>query len=66
MKYEKMKLLLSLVIRSMGRTQMNEQSSRSHFVVTLRICGINEVHAFTIFLSQLNPIIYFLIHLFLF
>ncbi|KAK2437027.1 kinesin protein KIN-14N [Trifolium repens] len=29
-------------IRSMGRTQMNEQSSRSHFVVTLRICGINE------------------------
>ncbi|XP_045826070.1 kinesin-like protein KIN-14C isoform X1 [Trifolium pratense] len=29
-------------IRSMGRTQMNEQSSRSHFVVTLRICGTNE------------------------
>ncbi|XP_004504898.1 kinesin-like protein KIN-14C isoform X2 [Cicer arietinum] len=29
-------------IRSMGRTQMNEQSSRSHFVVTLRMCGINE------------------------
>ncbi|XP_024636850.1 kinesin-like protein KIN-14D isoform X2 [Medicago truncatula] len=29
-------------IRSMGRTQMNEQSSRSHFVVTLRICGVNE------------------------
>ncbi|CAL0312004.1 unnamed protein product [Lupinus luteus] len=28
--------------RSVGRTQMNEQSSRSHFVFTLRICGINE------------------------
>jgi kinesin family protein C1 len=38
-------LLPSCVFRSMGRTQMNEQSSRSHFVVTLRICGINEVHA---------------------
>ncbi|KAL4285658.1 hypothetical protein AHAS_Ahas19G0008200 [Arachis hypogaea] len=29
--------------RFVGRTQMNEQSSRSHFVLTLRICGINEV-----------------------
>lgn len=29
--------------RSVGRTQMNEQSSRSHFVFTLRISGINEV-----------------------
>ncbi|XP_028781367.1 kinesin-like protein KIN-14C isoform X2 [Neltuma alba] len=28
--------------RSVGRTQMNEQSSRSHFVFTLRICGFNE------------------------
>ncbi|XP_061336433.1 kinesin-like protein KIN-14C [Gastrolobium bilobum] len=28
--------------RSVGKTQMNEQSSRSHFVFTLRICGINE------------------------
>ncbi|KAF7843080.1 kinesin-like protein KIN-14C [Senna tora] len=28
--------------RSVGRTHMNEQSSRSHFVFTLRICGINE------------------------
>lgn len=29
--------------RSVGRTQMNEQSSRSHFVFTLRISGVNEV-----------------------
>ncbi|CAA3008959.1 kinesin KIN-14N [Olea europaea subsp. europaea] len=28
--------------RSVGKTQMNEQSSRSHFVFTLRIFGINE------------------------
>ncbi|CAI0407056.1 unnamed protein product [Linum tenue] len=28
--------------RSVGRTQMNEQSSRSHFVFTLRIYGVNE------------------------
>ncbi|KAL6570718.1 hypothetical protein OROGR_000268 [Orobanche gracilis] len=28
--------------RSVGRTQMNEQSSRSHFVFTLRIMGFNE------------------------
>ncbi|GFP86382.1 kinesin-3 [Phtheirospermum japonicum] len=28
--------------RSVGKTQMNEQSSRSHFVFTLRIMGINE------------------------
>ncbi|XP_020233981.1 kinesin-like protein KIN-14C [Cajanus cajan] len=28
--------------RSVGSTQMNEHSSRSHFVFTLRICGINE------------------------
>ncbi|KAK6151763.1 hypothetical protein DH2020_014398 [Rehmannia glutinosa] len=28
--------------RSVGKTQMNEQSSRSHFVFTLRIMGYNE------------------------
>ncbi|KAG8365029.1 hypothetical protein BUALT_Bualt18G0060500 [Buddleja alternifolia] len=28
--------------RSVGKTQMNEQSSRSHFVFTLRIMGVNE------------------------
>ncbi|KAH6775566.1 kinesin 3 [Perilla frutescens var. hirtella] len=28
--------------RSVGKTQMNEQSSRSHFVFTLRIIGVNE------------------------
>ncbi|KAL6651976.1 hypothetical protein ACP70R_010901 [Stipagrostis hirtigluma subsp. patula] len=28
--------------RSVGRTQMNEQSSRSHFVFTLKISGTNE------------------------
>ncbi|EEF39523.1 kinesin, putative [Ricinus communis] len=28
--------------RSVGKTQMNEQSSRSHFVFTLRISGMNE------------------------
>ncbi|KAG7537941.1 Kinesin motor domain [Arabidopsis suecica] len=28
--------------RSVGKTQMNEQSSRSHFVFTLRISGVNE------------------------
>ncbi|KAF1882806.1 hypothetical protein Lal_00002987 [Lupinus albus] len=28
--------------RSIGKTQMNEQSSRSHFVFTLRIYGVNE------------------------
>ncbi|XP_058072886.1 kinesin-like protein KIN-14D [Magnolia sinica] len=28
--------------RSVGKTQMNEHSSRSHFVFTLRICGVNE------------------------
>ncbi|CAK9317669.1 unnamed protein product [Citrullus colocynthis] len=28
--------------RSVGKTQMNEQSSRSHFVFTLKISGINE------------------------
>uniref|UniRef100_A0A6V7QUD3 Kinesin-like protein n=1 Tax=Ananas comosus var. bracteatus TaxID=296719 RepID=A0A6V7QUD3_ANACO len=27
--------------RSVGRTQMNEESSRSHFVFTLRISGVN-------------------------
>nr|XP_043628795.1 kinesin-like protein KIN-14N [Erigeron canadensis] len=28
--------------RSVGKTQMNEQSSRSHFVFTMRIIGVNE------------------------
>ncbi|KAG6475420.1 hypothetical protein ZIOFF_064640 [Zingiber officinale] len=28
--------------RSVGKTQMNEQSSRSHFVFTLKIVGVNE------------------------
>ncbi|KAL1208682.1 Kinesin-like protein KIN-14C [Cardamine amara subsp. amara] len=28
--------------RSIGRTRMNEESSRSHFVVTMRISGVNE------------------------
>lgn len=28
--------------RSVGKTHMNEQSSRSHFVFTLRITGVNE------------------------
>ncbi|KAL0712724.1 hypothetical protein Bca4012_019702 [Brassica carinata] len=28
--------------RSVGKTHMNEQSSRSHFVFTLRISGVNE------------------------
>ena len=29
--------------RSVGMTQVNEESSRSHFVFTLRISGVNEV-----------------------
>lgn len=33
---------LDLILRSVGRTQMNEQSSRSHFVFTMRISGVNE------------------------
>ncbi|WOL04543.1 kinesin-5-like [Canna indica] len=35
-------LQLAAQSRSVGRTQMNEQSSRSHFVFTLRIFGVNE------------------------
>jgi hypothetical protein len=31
------------LFRSVGRTQMNEQSSRSHCLFTLRISGINKV-----------------------
>ena len=30
-------------VRSVGKTAMNEQSSRSHCVFTLRISGLNEV-----------------------
>jgi hypothetical protein len=32
--------------RSVGKTAMNEQSSRSHCVFTLRISGVNEVLIF--------------------
>ncbi|KAE8707497.1 Kinesin-1 [Hibiscus syriacus] len=35
-------LRLAAQSRSVGRTQMNEQSSRSHMVFTLRISGMNE------------------------
>lgn len=35
-------LQLAAQSRSVGRTQMNEQSSRSHLVFTLRISGVNE------------------------
>ncbi|GJX15635.1 kinesin-like protein KIN-13A, partial [Tanacetum coccineum] len=34
--------ILTLSLRSVGRTNMNEESSRSHFVFILRIVGINE------------------------
>ena len=30
-------------VRSVGKTEMNEHSSRSHFVFTLTITGVNEV-----------------------
>jgi len=35
--------LLVVSYRSVGKTLVNEQSSRSHFVFTLRISGVNEV-----------------------
>lgn len=35
--------IIDFHVRSVGKTQMNEQSSRSHFVFTLRISGVNEV-----------------------
>jgi hypothetical protein len=35
--------VFSIFNRSVGKTQMNEQSSRSHFVFTLKILGSNEV-----------------------
>lgn len=41
--FTKLKLLFC---RSVGKTHMNEQSSRSHFVFTLRISGVNEVNIF--------------------
>jgi hypothetical protein len=34
---------IPLFCRSVGKTAMNEQSSRSHCVFTLRISGVNEV-----------------------
>ncbi|KAK6134930.1 hypothetical protein DH2020_031308 [Rehmannia glutinosa] len=34
--------MFAVARRSVGKTQMNEQSSRSHFVFTLRIMGYNE------------------------
>ncbi|KAK1304895.1 Kinesin-5 [Acorus calamus] len=42
--------------RSVGKTQMNEQSSRSHFVFTLRISGVNE--AINKSLSSLSDVIF--------
>lgn len=33
--------------RSVGKTDMNEHSSRSHFVFTLRIYGVNEVTCYS-------------------
>lgn len=33
--------------RSVGKTLVNEESSRSHFVFTLRISGVNEVLKFS-------------------
>ncbi|GAU26363.1 hypothetical protein TSUD_101970 [Trifolium subterraneum] len=42
--------------RSVGKTQMNEQSSRSHFVFTLRIYGVNE--AINKSLSSLSDVIF--------
>ena len=36
-------LTVLLFFRSVGKTAMNEQSSRSHFVFTLKISGFNEV-----------------------
>lgn len=47
--------IASFRFRSVGKTQMNEQSSRSHFVFTLRISGVNEVR---IILSFLGVCIY--------
>ncbi|XP_021294034.1 kinesin-like protein KIN-14C [Herrania umbratica] len=43
--------------RSVGRTHMNEQSSRSHMVFTLRISGVNEV--------KILPLIAFTLNLFI-
>lgn len=38
-------IFIFFLARSVGKTQMNEYSSRSHFVFTLRIFGVNEVHS---------------------
>ncbi|KAG8081193.1 hypothetical protein GUJ93_ZPchr0007g4986 [Zizania palustris] len=40
--------------RSVGRTQMNEESSRSHCVFTLRIFGVNEVYNIFLLLNLIN------------
>ncbi|KAL2932518.1 Kinesin-like protein KIN-14N [Bienertia sinuspersici] len=37
-----MTAFIVLCLKSVGKTQMNEQSSRSHFVLTLRISAVNE------------------------
>lgn len=47
-------LLLFVVCRSVGRTQMNEESSRSHCVFTLRIFGVNEVHTNLLLLTLIG------------
>lgn len=39
-------IVFSFDCRSVGKTAMNEQSSRSHCVFTLRISGTNEVKNF--------------------
>ena len=41
-------IIFSFDCRSVGKTAMNEQSSRSHCVFTLRISGTNEVKNFKV------------------
>lgn len=52
-KFDAQSVLALCFFRSVGRTQMNEQSSRSHFVFTLRISGVNEVYLLTMLYSCL-------------
>jgi kinesin family protein C1 len=47
-------IVLGCMIRSVGKTAMNEQSSRSHCVFTLRITGTNEVSYLSFLTSCLN------------